>query len=104
MRTLISLLVCSVAAAWAQDAAPVYEKDIAPVLRSYCSGCHNDKDLEGKLSMETYAQLRKGGEDHAEPVKPGDPDNSFLIRSIEGKEKPKMPPKDELQLPDAEKA
>ena len=77
-----------------------YERDIAPILRSYCAGCHNDKDLEGKLSMETFAQLRKGGEDHAEPVKPGDPDGSFLIRSIEGKEKPRMPPKDEPQLPD----
>jgi WD40 repeat protein len=81
-----------------------YERDIAPILRSYCAGCHNDKDLEGKLSMETFAQLRKGGEDHAEPVKPGDPDNSFLIRSIEGREKPKMPPKDEPPLPEEEKA
>jgi WD40 repeat protein len=76
-----------------------YERDIAPILRSHCAGCHNDKDLEGKLSMETYAQLRKGGEDHAEPVKPGDPDNSFLIRSLEGREKPKMPPKDEPRVP-----
>ena len=86
------------------ETVPSYERDIAPVLRSYCSGCHNDKDIEGKLSVETYAQLRKGGEDHAEPVKPGDADGSFLIRSIEGKEKPKMPPKDEPQLPEAEKA
>lgn len=91
-------------AAFAQEAPPSYEKDIAPVFRSYCAGCHNDKDLEGKLSVETYAQLRKGGEDHAEPVKPGDADGSFLIRSIEGKEKPKMPPKDESQLPAAELA
>jgi WD40 repeat protein len=91
-------------AAPAQEAPPVYEKDIAPILRSYCAGCHNDRDLEGNLSLETYAQLLKGGEDHAEPVMPGDADGSFLIRSIEGKEKPKMPPKDEPQLPAAEKA
>ncbi len=81
-----------------------YERDIAPIFRSYCAGCHNDKDLEGKLSVETFAQLRKGGEDHAEPIKPGDADWSFLIRSIEGREKPKMPPKDEPQLPEGEKA
>ena len=48
--------------------------------------------------------MRKGGEDHAEAVKPGDANGSFFIRSIEGKEKPKMPPKDEPQLPDGEKA
>jgi mono/diheme cytochrome c family protein len=103
MRPLLVFSLLTLAAA-AQEAAPVYEKDIAPVLRSYCAGCHNDKDLEGRLSVETYAQLRQGGEDHAEPVKPGEPDGSFLIRSIEGKEKPKMPPKDEPQLPEAERA
>ena len=102
MRLIIPLLIPLAAAA--QEAVPSYEKDIAPIFRSYCAGCHNDKDLEGKLSVETYAQLRKGGEDHAEPVKPGDADGSFLIRSMEGKEKPKMPPKDEAQLPEAERA
>ena len=103
MRLLIPALLFPLAAT-AQRAVPSYERDIAPIFRSYCSGCHNDKDLEGKLSVETFAQLRKGGEDHAEPIKPGDADGSFLIRSIEGKEKPKMPPKDEPQLPEAEKA
>src|SRR6187402_983105 len=99
-----TLVMLAPACAFAQEAAPSYERDIAPILRSYCSGCHNDKDLEGKLSVETFAQLQKGGEDHAEPVKAGDADGSFLIQSIEGKQKPKMPPKDEPQLPDAERA
>ena len=86
-----------------QTPAPVsYENDIAPILRSYCAGCHNDQDLEGKLSMETFAQLRKGGEDHGDPIKPGDPESSFIIRSIEGREKPRMPPKDEPRVPAAE--
>jgi hypothetical protein len=103
MRALVFLTLIPLAGL-AQDAVPSYEREIAPILRSYCAGCHNDKDLEGKMSVETFAQLRKGGEDHAEPVKPGDADGSFLIRSIEGKEKPKMPPKDEPQLPEAERA
>ncbi len=102
--SLALVLFFFAATATAQDAVPNYERDIAPVFRSYCAGCHNDKDLEGKLSVETFAQLRMGGEDHAEPVKAGDADGSFLIRSIEGKEKPKMPPKDEPQLAEAEKA
>ncbi len=103
MRPLFLLPLIPFAAP-AQETAPSWERDIAPVFRSYCAGCHNDRDMEGKLSVETYAQLRKGGEDHAEPVKPGEPDGSFLIRSIEGKERPKMPPKDEPQLPEAEKS
>ena len=84
----------------AQSPAPLsYEQDIAPILRSHCAGCHNDKDLEGKMSVETYAQLRKGGEDHADPIKPGDAGGSFLMRSILAQEKPTMPPKDEPRLP-----
>ena len=102
MRCLIVIPALMVSAAAAAD--PVYERDIAPILRSYCAGCHNDRDREGKFSVETYAQLRKGGEDHAAPVTPGDADGSFLMRSIEGREKPKMPPKDEPQVPETERS
>jgi hypothetical protein len=81
-------------------AEPVsYERDIAPILRSYCAGCHNDRELEGGLSVETFAQLMKGGDDHPQPVRPGDAENSFLIRSLEGRARPSMPPRDEPQVP-----
>ena len=79
-----------------------YEREIAPILRSYCAGCHNDKDKEGELSLETYAQFRQGGEDHGDPIKPGDSPNSFFIKAIAGHEKPKMPPKDEPQVPSSD--
>ncbi len=81
-----------------------YERQIAPILRAYCAGCHNDKDLEGDLSVETFSQLRDGGEEKGDPLKPGDPDHSFLIRAIEKQARPKMPPKDEPQVPAAELA
>ncbi len=79
------------------DEPPVYERDIAPILRSACAGCHNDREREAQLSVETYAQLRRGGEDHGDPVVPGDPEASFVIRALTGTAKPKMPPKDEPQ-------
>jgi len=80
-------------------AAPSWPTEVAPLLRSHCAGCHNDVDLEGGLSVETFAALRSGGSDHGDPVVPGEPDRSFLIRSVEGHEKPVMPPKDEPRLP-----
>lgn len=80
-------------------AAPRWDTDVAPILRSHCAGCHNDADLEGGLSVETFAALRAGGGDHGDPVKPGDAAGSFVIRSVEGLEKPAMPPKDEPRLP-----
>ncbi len=98
--SIITLILLSASARWTRAEEPVsYEKEIAPILRSHCAGCHNDKDLEGKLSVETFTQLRKGGEDHADPIKPGDAEASFFMRSLEGREKPKMPPKDEPPLP-----
>ncbi|HAV65182.1 MAG TPA: hypothetical protein DCY13_22775, partial [Verrucomicrobiales bacterium] len=77
----------------------VYERDIAPIFRTYCAGCHNDVDLEGELSVERYATLRKGGMDEGDPVVPGKAEDSFLIRSLEGRSTPRMPPKDEPRVP-----
>lgn len=79
-----------------------YSRDIAPILRAYCSGCHDDSQREGKLSVETYAQLRQGGEDHGDPIRPGQSAESFLVKSLKGEVRPKMPPKDEPQVPPSE--
>lgn len=103
------MIVCGLVFAGFPAAAPaaapiVYERDIAPILRTYCAGCHNDDDLEGEFSVEKFVTLRKGGQDEGDPVVPGKPDESFLIRSLEGKATPRMPPKDEPRVPAAELA
>ena len=102
----VSLTVVLIACALLPiSAAPiVYERDIAPIFRTYCAGCHNDIDYESKLSVERFATLRKGGTEEGDPILPGKPDESFLIRSLEGKATPKMPPKDEPRVPAAELA
>ena len=60
--------VCLVSQAIAVD-SPDFTKDVAPILTKYCTGCHNDTDREGKLSLESYGSLLKGGakgrRDHA---------------------------------------
>ncbi len=80
-----------------------YERDIAPIFRTYCAGCHNDADREGDFSLETFAGLRAGG-DKGDPLKHGDADVSLLIKLLEGRAKPAMPPKDEPKVPPAELA
>ncbi len=80
-----------------------YERDIVPIFRTYCAGCHNDADRAGDFSLETFAGLRAGG-DKGDPLKPGDADASLLIKLLEGRAKPAMPPKDEPKLPPAELA
>lgn len=80
------------------SAAVSYEREIAPILRTHCAGCHNDLDREGEFSVETFASLRLGG-DKGETIRPGQAEDSLLIKLIEGRSKPLMPPKDEPRLP-----
>lgn len=82
--------------------APDYFRDIAPLVRQYCAGCHNDIDLEGDLSLERFADLKEGGWGGGTMLKPGDPEGSELVRLITGVAKEPMPPADEPQLKPAE--
>ena len=74
-----------------------FHKDVAPILREYCAGCHNDIDLEGEFSVETFKTLIKGGESGA-AIQPGKADGSLLIKAVTKKVKPYMPPRKEPQL------
>ncbi|MBI4583869.1 MAG: pre-peptidase C-terminal domain-containing protein [Planctomycetes bacterium] len=85
---LISILELAAA----EDApAPDYSRHIEPIFRKYCTGCHNADDLEGGLNLESYELLRKGSE-KGPVLDPGRSGESKIIRVLEGKTKPKMPP------------
>src|SRR5207302_6793124 len=49
-------------------------------------------------SFDTYPSLMKGGT-HGPPVVPGKADQSLLVRAVEGKAKPLMPPKNAKLFP-----
>jgi len=70
---------------------PDFDKDVAPILRKYCAGCHNDDDREGKLSVASYDAIQKGGARGA-AITAGDGQLSRLVRVLTGKGEPKMPP------------
>ena len=58
-----------------------FHRDVAPILREYCVGCHNNDDLEGELSVETFQLLMKGGE-NGSPIKAGDRAESLLAKAF----------------------
>src|SRR4051812_45752905 len=87
--------------ATAESKSPEFAKDVAPIFAKYCSGCHNDNDLEGELSLVSFAKLQKGGLKGAVIV-PNRADASLMIRMLTGEVEPAMPPKDEPQPTDAE--
>ena len=72
---------------------PDYARQIQPILTKYCAGCHNDDDFEGKLSLATYAAVRKGGKTGA-VLTPEHAELSRMIRMLRGQAKPAMPPPD----------
>ena len=85
-------------------AAPAYDREIAPILRTYCSGCHNDREAESGFSVERFATLRKGGDGQGDPVAAGDAAASILIQRIKSTDSDHMPPADEPQVPAADLA
>src|SRR5215831_13687464 len=90
---LVLVFVTRTVATHAAD-EPEFTKDVAPILTKYCTGCHNDTDREGKLSLESYGSLLKGGAKGG-VVTPGQADLSRLVRVLTGAAKPQMPPEGE---------
>ena len=58
---------------------PTYEVNIAPLLSTKCSACHNATTLAGGMDLTTFAGLMKGGKD-GPAVVPGDSANSLLVK------------------------
>ncbi len=79
-------------AALSRDKPVDYTAEILPILRKNCLACHNARDTDGELNLETPATIAKGGESGAAVV-PGDADNSRLMAHIRQIEKPFMPPR-----------
>ena len=66
-----------------------YYKDIVPVFKRSCSGCHHPGKLKGQLDLTTFEAFKKGGK-HGPAFQAGEPKNSRIIEEISGEE-PSMP-------------
>lgn len=73
------------------DSTPVsYFKDIQPIVREHCAGCHQPSVKQGDLSLTTYEAFMVGAA-KGKVVQPGKPDQSLVIRYLTRAEKPQMP-------------
>src|SRR6058998_278565 len=73
----------------ADDKPVSFYKEIVPIFKRSCNGCHHPGKLKGELDLTTYAAFKKGGK-HGGAFKAGDPKESIIIDEISGKE-PSMP-------------
>ena len=71
-------------------AEPVsYYRQIVPIFKRSCNGCHHPGKLKGDLDLTTHAAILKGGK-HGPILKLDEPANSPIIEEISGDE-PSMP-------------
>ncbi len=65
-----------------------FSRDVAPILASRCVACHNTRSPGGRLNLDSYAALLKGGES-GESFTPGHSADSLLLSMIEDGSMPK---------------
>jgi uncharacterized membrane protein len=61
--------------------ATFFAARVAPIFEAKCSGCHNAQKRKGKLQLDSFENVMRGGKD-GKVVKPGDPQHSELFRRI----------------------
>ncbi len=66
-------------------------KDVAPILKENCFGCHDAKKKKGKFDMTTYEKFRTGGRND-DPVVPGNPRSSYIMDVLTATDLSMMPP------------
>jgi hypothetical protein len=93
MQSFLIATVCAIgftARASTAAEAPTYSQ-VHAILAQRCMSCHDVREAEGELVMETFESLMKGGEKGADIV-PGKSEESRLVLEIEHRKKPFMPP------------
>jgi hypothetical protein len=59
-----------------------YEKDVFPIIKSYCLPCHlAENENPSGLALDNYKTLMKGGK-HGPSVIPGKPKESYLYLKL----------------------
>ena len=78
-----------------------YQREVKPILTKYCVGCHNEKDNESGVQLQSLANIFTGGPKGAIVVAK-EPTESILLKAMLGTKEPKMPPEDSPQPTSAE--
>jgi mono/diheme cytochrome c family protein len=95
---VVSVLASSAFAA-AADTEPSFTKDVKPFLAKYCVECHGANKPKGGFNFSSYNDLMKGSKKKKAIVE-GKPDDSLLVKTLDGTEK-RMPPKKSTKQPTA---
>ena len=80
------LLSCDLAQATSPNETPAsppsFSRDVLPILRANCFGCHQDAKKLGGYLMTDFQSMRSGGESAVPAIVPGKSSESYLIKEI----------------------
>ena len=80
------LLSCDLAQATLPNETPAsppsFSRDVLPILRANCFGCHQDAKKLGGYLMTDFQAMRSGGESAAPAIVPGKSAESYLVKEI----------------------
>lgn len=65
-----------------------YQEHVLPIFEQHCAECHGANDPEEGLELTRY-RTALNGSIHGPVIKPGDPDNSYLVEQIVSGRMPK---------------
>jgi uncharacterized membrane protein len=63
------------------SSATFFAARVAPIFENKCSNCHNTEKRKGKLRLDSFENVMRGGKDGIVVI-PGDPKHSELFRRI----------------------
>src|SRR5437667_2057397 len=78
--TIVAVTPISVNATPAPSAT-FFNARVAPIFENKCSNCHNAEKRKGKLRLDSYENVMRGGKDGI-VIKAGDPKHSELFRRV----------------------
>ncbi|MGI9455154.1 MAG: c-type cytochrome domain-containing protein, partial [Aeoliella sp.] len=81
---IFGLLLAAIAVpVQAELPAPLsFARDVRPILRAHCVGCHQPAKAGGEYVMTSYSSLRVSGDSGESPIAAGEPEESFLVDLI----------------------
>src|SRR3954462_7846111 len=87
MRTqsILPLALVALAASPSLAATVDYAAKIAPLFEEHCVDCHAKDDPDGEFVIETFEGLMKGGKTEGGAIKPGNAQDSLLVKFLEGR-------------------
>src|SRR5262245_12158945 len=90
LAAVVGLTVPGSAAATDLD----FNRDVRPILARHCFKCHgpDEKIRKGKLRLDQRGEALRGGRSGRPAFVPGNPEDSEVVRRINGVDDEVMPP------------